>query len=182
MFFTHSGKIIDFGAPQIDPRCISAADIAWQLSMVTRFGGAGLRRYSVLQHSLVVARLATADIRRIALLHDAAEAYMGDITSPLKRLLTGCAEIEKRVLGAIYDALAVRPPTEPDANKIRELDRRTLSAEARLVGPPGLWAYLGSKECDVTERTVASVLEMSDEQCRNEFLNGLTNEIQNHAP
>jgi hypothetical protein len=64
-----------------DPEQIELVDIAHALARITRFTGHGDRCFTVAQHSVMV-----HDLARVpwALLHDAAEAYIGDASSPLK--------------------------------------------------------------------------------------------------
>jgi uncharacterized protein len=87
MMQTVSGKNISILTPfgnTFDPR-----DIAHHLSHLCRFTGAVRWFYSVAEHCVLVARL-TASFGRMAqlqaLLHDASEAYLNDLISPLKHL------------------------------------------------------------------------------------------------
>lgn len=66
---------------------IKIGDIATGLSNICRFGGQVSRFYSVAQHSLLVSALAPVELKKEALLHDASEAFLGDVISPLKALL-----------------------------------------------------------------------------------------------
>lgn len=97
---TNSGQKIDYLNP--DPAAFNASDITDALARLPRFLGHTMPFYSVAQHSLRVAEIVDPRFRLEALLHDAAEAYMGDIPSPLKRLLgPAWHEIEERVAAAI---------------------------------------------------------------------------------
>lgn len=102
-----SGTRVYFQDPQPDE--IHLGDITWALGCVPRFAGHARETYTVAQHSVLVLEVmrelldtwvpnADPDHRqamlRTALLHDAPEAYLGDVVSPLKRLLTGYKEIE----------------------------------------------------------------------------------------
>lgn len=77
----------------LDPRGsdIRLEDIAIVLSRIPRFGGhttpAYCDAYSVAQHSVLVSTLCSPEHALIGLLHDATEAYLGDVISPLKRQL-----------------------------------------------------------------------------------------------
>lgn len=86
---TYSGQFVDYDDP--DPATISIYDIAHALSQVSRFGGHTKHFYSVAEHSILVSRLldksAHGAFRLAALLHDAHEAYLGDIPTPLKNAL-----------------------------------------------------------------------------------------------
>lgn len=75
-----------------DPALICPADIAHHLGMTCRYGGGVRRFYSVAEHSLLVVDLLRwlgqpAEIVVAGLLHDAAEAYVGDVIAPLKYAL-----------------------------------------------------------------------------------------------
>lgn len=85
-----SGTFFDFSAPT--PEMIHIEDIARALSLQCRFGGHARRFYSVAEHALLVSRLVREaghgpDLQFAALHHDSAEAYLGDVTKPLKNLL-----------------------------------------------------------------------------------------------
>jgi len=82
---TLSGQHFSFN--DIDPDTISIEDIAGALSNLCRFTGHVQDFYSVAQHSVYVSRLVPPEMALEALLHDAAEAYCGDVSSPLKALL-----------------------------------------------------------------------------------------------
>ena len=74
----------------LDPRVedVSFLDIAHGLSLICRYGGHTGCFYSVAEHSVLLARhfmeQGRSDLARYALLHDASEAYIGDIIRPLK--------------------------------------------------------------------------------------------------
>lgn len=87
-------------------------DIAHNLARVCRFGGAVDEYYSVASHSVYVARELEraghgACTVRSGLLHDAAEAYLGDMTSGLKRLMPEYRALEHRFNRAIEDRFYV---------------------------------------------------------------------------
>jgi hypothetical protein len=84
-FRTVSGAFIELTAP--DWRDISLEDIAHALAALVRWNGHRRRQISVLEHSLRVAHHAPAGFRLEALLHDAHEAYTGDISRPMQKAL-----------------------------------------------------------------------------------------------
>lgn len=96
---TSTGKHIYF--VNITPDQICIEDIARGLSNTCRFAGQMENFYSVAQHSVYVSQIVPPEYALEALLHDATEAYMGDITSPLKAMLPDYKAIEKRVDTAI---------------------------------------------------------------------------------
>jgi hypothetical protein len=93
------GTVSGHSAYVLDPARshLSIQDIATVLSRVPRFGGHTRGPiYSVAQHSVMVARLVSPANRLAALLHDATEAYLGDLISPLKREVPHYKLIETR--------------------------------------------------------------------------------------
>ncbi len=96
---TYTGQQFSYESPTAD--MIRIEDIGHALSMICRFGGQAREFYSVAQHSLLVAELAPQEFAFDALLHDASEAYCGDMVRPLKNLLPGYREIEEKIHRAI---------------------------------------------------------------------------------
>ncbi|ECG8590445.1 HD family hydrolase [Salmonella enterica subsp. salamae] len=92
---TLSGKKFNYLTSTIDD--IDIEDIANSLSNICRFAGHIPEFYSVAQHSVQCSKLVPPEFALEALLHDAAEAYVQDIPSPLKRLLADYQRIEERV-------------------------------------------------------------------------------------
>ncbi|ODS36152.1 MAG: hypothetical protein A7316_10235 [Candidatus Altiarchaeales archaeon WOR_SM1_86-2] len=83
---TYTGKVFDLLDPKPDTVCIE--DIAHALSNICRYTGHTKQFYSVAQHSVLMAttkELPGDPLQK--LLHDAAEAYIGDMASPWKRIL-----------------------------------------------------------------------------------------------
>ncbi len=98
---TVTGHQIDFLEP--DPAQITVEDIAHNLAMQCRFVGGVKRFYSVAEHSLNVSALCEArgEDPLWGLFHDAAEAYIGDVSSPLKAMLPDYKKIENRLMKVI---------------------------------------------------------------------------------
>jgi hypothetical protein len=86
---TVSGRVISFVEPKVAD--IELEDIACGLARVCRYSGQIRRFYSVAEHSVWCAQAAMArhgvETAQAALMHDAAEAYVGDMVRPLKMLL-----------------------------------------------------------------------------------------------
>lgn len=84
-------------------------DIAHALAQCARYAGHAPMFYSVAEHSIYVSRwvlecgLVIPRLRLFALLHDAAEAYLGDMTRPLKRRMPQYREVEDRVMACVWD-------------------------------------------------------------------------------
>lgn len=89
---TRTGNHIDF--KNLGASVFIIEDIARGLSNECRFAGQLSNFYSVAQHSVYVSQLVPAEFALEALLHDATEAYMKDIPSPLKAILPDYKMIE----------------------------------------------------------------------------------------
>lgn len=92
---THSGRKFHLLDPH--PSEILIDDIAHALSQVCRFAGHSARFYSVAEHSVHVSRIVPPEHQLAGLLHDATEAYLHDIASPLKKMLPEYKRIEEGV-------------------------------------------------------------------------------------
>lgn len=133
---TRSGKYLDFENPQPDQ--IELADIAAGLAKSCRFGGQIGRFYSVAEHCWLGAEYGGTNngFRLAFLLHDAAEAYMGDIQKPLKLMLGEYwLGIERRVQNAINERLGVGQLLDQWRDQVKTVDRRLLLAEKRWLFP-----------------------------------------------
>lgn len=130
-FRTPSGRLIDLALP--DPDVIDLEDIAHSLARLCRFNGAVDEFYSVATHSVYVARRLQESgqnkyLVRDGLLHDAAEAYLGDMTSGLKRLFPEYRELERQWEYAVERRFAARIV---DTSWVKNADLRARLAEAR---------------------------------------------------
>ena len=119
---TYTGKQFDLRDPT--PSMICIEDIAHSLSNLCRYVGHSKTFYSVAQHSVIVSYNCT-DVRW-GLMHDAAEAYIGDISRPLKTLLRDIKEIELEIMHTIANKFALPLPI-PD--EIETVDNILLATE-----------------------------------------------------
>ena len=130
---TVSGRRVNPFDP--DPSQLDADDIARALANVCRFGGHSRVFYSVAQHSVIVSELVEqrggdADDVFAALMHDASEAYLGDMPHPIKhRSALGAAfrEAEARLEEAIRERFKIKP----DVPVVKIVDRALLATERR---------------------------------------------------
>jgi 5'-deoxynucleotidase YfbR-like HD superfamily hydrolase len=105
------GSMLTFTREWIDPANpivshIQIEDIAHALARICRFGGHLETSYTVAEHSMNVAAqlyrtTGSYEYAQCGLLHDAAEAYLGDVIRPVKKVLKGYAELEERMMDAI---------------------------------------------------------------------------------
>lgn len=126
---TYSGAMFDFLDP--DPDTIIIEDIAHSLSLTNRFGGHTKKAYSVAQHCVLCSQMAPVGLRFQALMHDAQEAYVGDVATPLKQLLPDYRALEDRVEEVIRDKFGLPREFDP---RVKEVDIRMLATEAKHLG------------------------------------------------
>lgn len=162
---THSG--LAFYPLDPAPEDIVPADIAHSLAMQCRYNGHVRRFYSVAEHCVLMSDwilenpaavlgfppqpVSVSDLAAVrqlalwALLHDAAEAYIGDMVRPLKINMPAFVALDELVTAAVARRFALEQATIPDA--VKTVDTRILLDErAALLGvPPHDWA-LGDLE------------------------------------
>lgn len=163
---TASRRLIDLAAPQ--PTDIDFNEIAETLAVLPRFAGhcrRGFTPWTVAEHSIAGADvLASQSDKRLALLfllHDAHEAYIGDITSPTvaalvalapsigtesslsepallgRRLREAVATLKAGLDAAIFAAAGVEPPTAEERRQVAFMDVRLCRAEmAQIMSAP----------------------------------------------
>lgn len=146
---TRSGRKFDLANPM--PEMVDITDIAHSLSMQCRFNGHTRSFYSVAQHCCLVADLAPPSQQLVALLHDATEAYVGDLVRPLKESMRHFAQshgdeclydlTERKVWLAICLRFGIDPmlPTS-----VKHADMVALATEKRDLMPlhPEPWPCL----------------------------------------
>ncbi|MCC4906935.1 hypothetical protein [Microbacterium sp. cx-59] len=134
-----------------NPEDIDIIDIAHSLSMQCRYNGHVDRYYSVAEHCVLLAGWflsQTAEglparqahiLALWALLHDAAEAYIGDMVRPLKLHMPDFCAADDALTAAIATRFGLQFPAIPDV--VKAADTRILLDERAelLVPPPGAW-------------------------------------------
>lgn len=141
---SYSGQPLDFACP--NPVNIRVEDLAISLSRAPRFcGHLHIHTWSVLQHSILMASFVDPDKYRLALAHDASEAFLCDLPGPVKHMpeLAGYRRVEARVQKASLKALGIQAPPEALA-EIKLADRLSEKLEAISFGCDALkqWARL----------------------------------------
>lgn len=160
---TISGGALDLIEPR--PEDVRLGDIAEQLAKLARFNGATSVDWSVAEHCLLCAEHASPEAAPYALLHDAHEAYIGNLISPAahaygwwvaqfaarqgvpleagKAIFANALAALKHTLDrAIHTAAGLAwPPPEHIRAEVRTLDARSLLTERRdlMARPPRLW-------------------------------------------
>lgn len=127
---TFTGKPLDLIDPK--PEQVDILDIALGLSRIPRWNGQTSRFYSVAEHSIAAAALLRQEdgplFALIGLLHDASEAYLGDVPKPLKRILPEYEEVESRLMSVVFKKYGLPASLPP---KVEEVDARLLATEYR---------------------------------------------------
>ena len=129
---THSGEAFSF--QEYRPETIKIEDIAHALANLCRFVGHTDRYYSVAEHCVVMSRQVDPEHALEALMHDAAEAYIGDVSRPLKSMLPEYQELQYTVEFWIKTRFGLSHEM-PQA--VKQADKRMLITECeQLLWPP----------------------------------------------
>ncbi len=157
----HGGTYFDFLDPENSEFTID--DIAHALSMLCRFNGQCGRFYSIAEHSVYVSRFVPPELAFAGLMHDAAEAFIGDVSRPLKDLLPEYRAIERHVEAAVLGRFGLPATMHP---AVKEIDIAMLATEQRqLMRNRDDWDYTrGRKPLPVT------IAGWSPEEAKDAFL------------
>lgn len=137
-------------------------DIAHGLAHTCRYAGQADSFYSVAEHSLLVSEVAVGR-EYTALMHDAAEAFIGDVTRPLKQLLPEYRKIEAAIETAIFERFDVLPT----CGAIKQADLSVLAAEQAQIMPSGTDAW--AEEAGIEPAPVI-VVHMAPTEAKQRFL------------
>lgn len=114
------------------PEDVRLGDIAHSLSMQCRFNGHTTAFYSVAQHCVIMAQgffmAGETELAREALLHDAAEAYIGDLIRPVKAHCPDWCAMDARLDGVIRARFGLPPVMSAE---VRDADLRMCVTERR---------------------------------------------------
>jgi len=131
---TYTGRKWYITNPRAEDVCIE--DIAHHLSLICRYGGACREFYSVAEHSVRM----TEELERHSndvqllfwcLLHDAAEAYLGDMVRPLKLSIPAYRDLEFVTEIVVMEGLKLPDPTVERRKIVKEMDDILLMTERR---------------------------------------------------
>lgn len=106
------GRYFSFLNPEETP--VTIEDIALGLSNTCRYAGQVNRFYSVAEHSVLTSYLVPLSLAMEALMHDAAEAFIGDMVKPLKEICPDYQAVEERVERAIFKQFNLPFPIRPE--------------------------------------------------------------------
>jgi hypothetical protein len=151
----------------LDPRPeeVDINDIAHSLALQCRFNGHSNYFYSIAQHSVFVSKIVPKKQALAGLFHDSAEAYTGDIVSPLKKFLPPeFKEIEKAIENAIFEHFNIE---NINHSEIKKADKIALFTEMRdlMNTPPAKW-----DDQDLFQPHPDKIIPLSPEEAEKEFL------------
>ena len=129
---THSGQQVDIESPVSD--CILIEDIAHALSFLCRGSGQANFFFSVARHCVYCALEAEArgfsrEVVLACLLHDASEAYLSDVTRPVKAEMPRYKEIEAPLQELIWNKWLVEPLDTQELIQVFQIDDAILAYE-----------------------------------------------------
>ena len=164
---TANGNEVDLVYPR--PQVMVLADVAHSLAQINRFTGHARRPYSVAEHSLLVLDIvehlfapASVHLRLAALMHDAHEAYTGDVATPIKRCVgDNWGFFEHRIERTLRSAWGLHTAAHDHRAAIKQADLIALATERQQLLPPSpsLWESL------VHIQPITWVDLMSPERC-----------------
>lgn len=110
---------------------VNIKDIAHALGHICRFTGHTNRFYSVAEHCIYVSYIVKPEFALEALLHDAQEAYVGDVSQPLKQLIPDYRAIEDRIEKVIRARFGLPEKMSPE---VKKADLQMLMIERGALG------------------------------------------------
>jgi len=132
----HSGRLFDLEHPETSEFTVD--DIAHGLAHTCRYAGQCDGFFSVAEHSVLVSQV-VPHAKLAALFHDAAEAFIGDVSGPLKRLLPDYRTIETKIACAIFERLGIEWPVPFE---VKRADYSVMAAEQLVLMPAGTNEWL----------------------------------------
>lgn len=147
---TRSGQWFDILRPE--DYTFDIEEIAHALSNLCRYTGHTNQFYSVAEHSVLVSRMVSDGNALAGLLHDAGEAYLGDVSRPLKALLPEYKKIEDRVERSIANHFNLDFPFDPE---VKDADIRIYWQERQSIANNGLRDKVWHQDLRATRKVEA---------------------------
>ena len=124
-----SGNLFDFN--DLGSNIYDIKDIAHGLSQICRFGGHCRKFYSVAQHSVLISQRVSKEAAYAALMHDAVEFVVGDMTEPLKSKFPDYKILETKLEIIINNIFKIK--IENNITEIRAADFRMRTTELKQL-------------------------------------------------
>lgn len=162
---------VEYCFDDINPSQIRIADIAHGLANICRYNGQVKEFFSVAQHSIFVSKLVKPKNALWGLLHDASEAYLGDLTYPFKAKEKYKAigdlyqQIEERILWAVGEHFDLKPKFVPD--EVKHCDRLVRAVETKCLFGTGEIVDLTSSDEMIG---ICKVFPLEPREAKNAFL------------
>lgn len=128
---TFSGHL--FNCVAVDRNQIDVVDIAHHLSMQCRFNGATRKFYSVAEHCYLGSFMVPEEAAFPFLLHDASEAYLGDIIHPLKVKLPAYSDYEDHLQSILEEHFGIDGQSDEMRDIVHRCDKWLGRQEARSL-------------------------------------------------
>lgn len=144
------------------PEDVRIVDIAHALSMGCRYSGHTRFFYSIAEHSILVSEVLPPELKLAGLMHDAPEAYIHDISGPLKRSLPDYRRVEDLNWRVIAEKFGLDYDMHPS---IHQADVAVLLTEMKHLLPPFQWDHgMQGEPADV------QIMCLSPEEAESLFL------------
>jgi 5'-deoxynucleotidase YfbR-like HD superfamily hydrolase len=155
---------------------ITIENIAHGLSNICRFHGQLKTFFSVAQHSVLMAQNAPNNrLAILCMLHDAAEAYTGDVITPIKQAVKKhtpyIKNLEDKIDGAVQRVFLLEPPDHNEEKIIKFLDQRSFVTETRDLLPETVHVALSGLFIKAGVQCFGKTIQpLSPFQAKNNFL------------
>lgn len=174
--YVASGRKLDLAA--LDEKDIDLTDIAHSLSMQCRYGGHTNKFYSVAEHSVLLAEWVlghpthgkasyTTQLAKVMLLHDASEAYLGDVVYHLKQTMYEYCVFEEYVLEKIFNRFGIRQEALILEQLWKGIDRSVCIDEMEQLCTAGVDPELAEQGCQALG---IKVRNWTPEEAKEQFL------------
>ena len=164
---TYTGIVVRPLEPHLDTICVE--DIAWSLAHQCRYNGHTRMFYSVATHCMLVADFMPPGLRLDGLLHDASEAYLSDLPSPIKQVMPEYRKIEQELEARIAVRFGLQYPMHP---RVKWADDYVFQLECGLVmgGQLGEKFALDDPARELVERDILAAANRPPALVAEDFL------------
>lgn len=170
MQLLRSGVYLNLADP--DYSRVHIRDIAAGLSRECRFAGQLFGYYPVAQHCVIGSQIAPDEVKYAFLMHDAAEAVIKDIPSPLKRMLPDYRKVEAMHEQRIFERWQV-PMSDDVKREVKRIDTIMLAAEnvaVRFQTRVKAFATLSSQDCELAQVAISRIDQHANKAWERPFL------------